>query len=278
MATIDELCDDLAAERVDLFAILDPLDDAQWHAPTPAQPWSVVDQVVHLAWFDDAARQSIVDPDGFVRARAAALADVDGFVDTVRHDHADIDPNDLSDWLRRATDALVAAARAADPAVRVPWYGPDMTVASCITARIMETWAHGQDIADAVGVEREPTDRLRHVAFIAARALPNSFRAHGLEVPTEPVRVELVAPSGEIWEFGPPSGEAVDVVRGSALDFCLLATQRSHRDDTDLVATGPIAEQWLDIAQAFAGPPGAKREPGTRTTTTAMTTEGEHDR
>jgi len=263
-ATIAQLCDDLAAERADLFSILDSLDVTEWAAPTPARPWSVCDQVAHLAWFDDAAHQSITDPDAFLEARPAAIADVDGFVDAVRRRFAEADPVDLSRWLRRATDELVAAARAADPMIRVPWYGPDMTVASCVTARIMETWAHGQDIADAVHVPHVPTDRLRHVAFLAVRALPNSFRAHGLDAPAGPVRVELVAPSGGIWEFGPAAGEAVDVVRGSALDFCLLATQRSHRDDTDVVAHGPIANQWLDVAQAFAGPPGAKREPGAR--------------
>ena len=41
----------------------------------------------------------------------------------------------------------------------------------------------------------------------------------------------------------------------------LRVTQRLHRDDLDLVATGPVADRWLDLAQAFAGPPGGGREP-----------------
>src|SRR3954449_678431 len=115
----------------------------------------------------------------------------------------------------------------------------------------METWAHGQDVADALGVERAPTDRLRHVAFIGARALPNSYQARGRPVPTTPVRVELQAPTGETWAFGPE--DAVDTVRGLALDFCLAVTQRRHIDDLDLELDGQVAVEWLSIAQAFAG-------------------------
>jgi uncharacterized protein (TIGR03084 family) len=135
-----------------------------------------------------------------------------------------------------------------------------MSAVSSITARIMETWAHGQDVADALDVERVPTDRLRHVAFIGARALPNSYQARGLSVPTTPVVVELQAPSGETWTFGPE--DATDRVRGPALDFCLAVTQRRHLHDLDLDLDGAVAREWLSIAQAFAGPPGPGRKPG----------------
>jgi uncharacterized protein (TIGR03084 family) len=135
-----------------------------------------------------------------------------------------------------------------------------MSAASSITARIMETWAHGQDVADALEATRTPTDRLRHVAFIGARALPNSYQARGLAVPDTAVRVELRAPSGDLWAFGPEG--APDTVRGPALDFCLVVTQRRHPDDLDLEVHGPVAGEWMSIAQAFAGPPGSGRRPG----------------
>jgi uncharacterized protein (TIGR03084 family) len=266
VSRIDELCTDLTAERHDVRSMLAGRGDAAWSLPTPAQPWTVLDQVVHLAWFDDAARLAIVDPDEFVTRRREALADVDGFVESVRSQHAGISPAEADQWLARATEALTQAAAGADATRRVPWYGPDMTIASCLTARIMETWAHGQDVADALGVVRQPSERLRHVAFLGVRAMPNSFIAHGLPVPAPALRVELVAPDGGIWEFGVDAADATDVVRGPALDFCLLVTQRSHRDDTALIATGPVADQWLDVAQAFAGPPGDKRPAGARTT------------
>lgn len=252
---VDELCADLLAERADLIALLAPLDDDAWRTPTPAPGWAIVDQVTHLAWFDEAAHQSIVTPDHFRAARGEALADVEAFVDAVARANHDRAGADVLAWLRRAGSDLVAAARVADPSVRVPWYGPDMSVASTITARIMETWAHGQDVADALGAVREPSPRLHHVAFLGWRAVPNSFRTQGRPVPDAPVRLEL----GEVV-LGPD--DAVDVVRGSLLDLCLVVTQRRHPADTDLTAEGPVATQWLAIAQAYAGPPGPGRTPG----------------
>jgi uncharacterized protein (TIGR03084 family) len=123
----------------------------------------------------------------------------------------------------------------------------------------METWAHGQDIADTIGVDRPATARLRHVAHIGIRALPYSYRINGQTVPDQPIRVELTAPDGDVWTWGPPG--ATDRVAGTALDFCLAVTQRRPLADTGLVVAGPAANQWMVIAQAFAGPPGPGRPP-----------------
>jgi uncharacterized protein (TIGR03084 family) len=259
-ADLDTLCDDLLAEGAELVTLVEPLDAETWLTPTPAAGWSIRDQITHLARFDDLARLAVTDPDRF-RAELPDLAEAEGMVDkAVEADRTVAGPDALV-WLWRSRRALTDAARASDPRLRVPWYGPDMTVVSSITARLMETWAHGQDVADALGVDRVATDRLRHVAFICARTVPNSYVARGLPVPEEPVRLELVGPNGDAWEFGPEG--AANVVRGPALDFCLVATQRRHRDDTALVAIGPVADEWLSIAQAFAGPPGPGRAPST---------------
>jgi uncharacterized protein (TIGR03084 family) len=134
-----------------------------------------------------------------------------------------------------------------------------MSATSMATARLMETWAHGQDVADALGITRTPTPRLRHVAWLGTRTRDFAFAVRGLAPPAEPFRVELSAPDGPVWTFGPE--DARQRVSGPALDFCLLVTQRIHRDDTDLVATGADADAWLDIAQTFAGPPGSGRVP-----------------
>ena len=155
---------------------------------------------------------------------------------------------------------MTAVLAGLEPRARLPWYGPDMGVASFTTARLMETWAHGQDVADALGERREPTDRLRHVAQIGVRALPWSFTVHGRPVPDVPVRVELELPGGGGWTAGPE--DAADLVRGSALDFCLVVTQRRHPADVDLTVRGPVAGEWMGLAQAFAGPPGTGRRPG----------------
>jgi uncharacterized protein (TIGR03084 family) len=145
------------------------------------------------------------------------------------------------------------------PTARLPWYGPDMAAASSVTAQLMETWAHGQDVADALGAVLEPTDRLRHIAHLGVRTAGFSFALRGLPAPTDPVRVELVAPNGAVWAWGPAG--AGDRVSGPALDFCLLVTQRRHRGDVTLDVVGATAERWMSVAQAFAGEPGPGRQP-----------------
>jgi uncharacterized protein (TIGR03084 family) len=162
-------------------------------------------------------------------------------------------------WWHEASAALAAAASRLGGKERLPWYGPDMGAMSFVTARLMETWAHGQDIRDALGAPAEVSDRLRHVADIGVRARPFSYAIRSLDLPDVPVLVDLVAPDGGRWTWG--DGSAADVVRGPALDFCLLVTQRRHRDDLDLDVTGAAAEQWVGIAQAFAGAPSDGRPP-----------------
>ncbi len=165
----------------------------------------------------------------------------------------------MLDVWRADRERLVAALGAAADGARVPWFGPAMSVASFITARLMETWAHGQDVVDALGQSREATPRLRHVAEIGVRARPFAYAINGLQMPEQPVYVELAAPGGEVWTWGP--ADAADTVTGSALDFCLLVTQRRHRDDVDLTVTGEAAAQWMGIAQAYAGAAGSGRRP-----------------
>ena len=144
-----------------------------------------------------------------------------------------------------------------EPDRRLNWFGPPMSPASLATARLMETWAHGLDVAEALGQQPVPTDRLRHIARLAVRTRDFAFRLHGLAVPAEEFRIELTAPDGARWQYGP--AEAAQTVTGPAFDFCLLAVQRRHRSDLALVAAGPDAEAWLEIMQAFAGPPGTGR-------------------
>jgi uncharacterized protein (TIGR03084 family) len=256
--SLDELTADLAEEHADLDRLVADLDEAGWDTPTPAEGWAVRDQVSHLAWFDREAVRAAIDPESFVVTLTEALSD-DAYTERAVVEGRALSGAALLAWWRAARSGLLAALRGVDPSVRVPWYGPPMSAASFATARLMETWAHGQDVADALGVERTATDRLRHVAFLGVRALPNSYRVRDLPVPAAPVRVELAAPSGATWAWGDEGAD--DVVRGPALDFCLVVTQRRHVDDTELLATGPVASEWLRVAQAFAGPAGPGRAP-----------------
>jgi uncharacterized protein (TIGR03084 family) len=250
---------DLAAESAVLYEVLSVLAETDWRRDTPAAGWTVRDQVTHLAYFDETATLSATDPDRF-RAEAGQLtAEGSDFPDRVAERFRDRSGAEVFAWLQRARREYLTVFGALDPATALPWYGPPMSAASSVTARLMETWAHGQDVFDALGLVRRPTARLRHVAHLGVRTLGWSFGLRGRPVPETPVRVELEGPGGELWTWGPD--DAGDRVTGSALDFCLLVTQRRHRSATTLVAQGPVADAWLDLAQAFAGAPGPGRPP-----------------
>lgn len=258
-ALLRALVADLEAESRDLDARVCDLDEAGWRTPTPAPGWDVRDSINHLAATDADAWLAATDPDRFAERLGTAAAEGPGYVERLVEERRHRPGSQvLADW-RSGRDALAAALSRLDPGLRVPWFGPPMSPASFVTARLMETWAHGQDVVDALGQQRQPTDRLRSVAEIGVRARAFSYAVRGLPVPQAPVRVELAGPSGQRWSWGPAG--AADVVRGPALHFCLLVTQRRHPDDVPLQATGAAAQEWLGIAQAFAGPPGSGREP-----------------
>ncbi|MFJ3337108.1 TIGR03084 family metal-binding protein [Streptomyces sp. NPDC086766] len=252
--------DDLREESEELDRIVGGLSPEEWALATPAPGWTVAHQIGHLAWTDHSALLAVTDQDGFHALVEKALAAPHSFVDEGAEEAARLAPAELLTRWRDGRAALDEALRAAPPGARFPWYGPPMAAASMATARLMETWAHGLDVAVALGVARPPSDRLRHVARLGVRTRDFAFGIHGLDVPAEPFRVELTAPSGGRWTYGPE--DAPQRVTGPALDFCLLVTQRAHRADLALRAEGPAADRWLDIAQAFAGPPGAGRKPG----------------
>ncbi|MFJ7064750.1 TIGR03084 family metal-binding protein [Streptomyces sp. NPDC101115] len=251
--------DDLRAESEEVDALVRALTDEQWALPTPAPCWTVAHQIAHLAWTDAAALLAATDPGAFAAEAEKALAAPGRFVDDGAEEGAALPPAELLERWRAGRERLHRVLREAPPGARFPWYGPAMSAVSLATARLMETWAHGQDVADALGVVRRPTARLRHVAWIGLRARDYAYLVRGLTPPAEPFRAELTGPDGERWAYGPD--DAPQVITGPALDFCLLVTQRVHRADTALVARGADAEHWLTVAQAFAGPAGEGRAP-----------------
>ncbi len=247
---VEPLCRNLLGEREALLEMLAPLDPGAWRTPTPAPGWTILDQVAHLAAGDDQARRALTDPEGFTTLRDEVMARPERPVAQAVGEQDAPAGVEAEAWLRRSGAAFAEAARAADPARRIPWFGPDMSLASAVTARIMETWAHGRDVADALGVSPVPSPSLRHVADLGWRTIGFSFVANGRPAPTVPVRVELDG------GFARGPSDAADVVRGPLLDFCLVVTRRRHPADTALVAEGPVAAEWLSIAQCYAGPPG----------------------
>lgn len=256
-AVLEQVLADLAAEGDVLESLVAPLDEAGWRKTTPAEGWDIATTIVHLAWTDECAIAAGTDKAVWDALVLRAIENPEGFVDAEAFEGATATaPEILRRW-RTARTALPAMLRAYPEGEKLPWYGPPMSPTSMATARFMETWAHTLDVADALGITLPPTDRIKHVAHLGVRTRNFAFGVHGLEPPAEEFRVELTAPSGDLWAWGPE--DAAQSVRGSAYDFCLRVTQRRHRDDTDLVATGDDASQWLDIAQAFAGPSGKGR-------------------
>ncbi|MFF4651609.1 TIGR03084 family metal-binding protein [Streptomyces sp. NPDC001380] len=253
--------DDLRAESDEVDALVSGPGERHWHDPTPAPGWTLAHQVAHLAWTDEQALLAATGPDRFARLLERAAADPEGFADAEAARTAD-QPRDrlLAAW-RSGREALLEALAAVPQGARMPWFGPPMSAASMATGRLMEYWAHGQDVADALGVHRVPTVRLRHVARLAVRARDYAYFVHGEQPPAGEFRVELAPPGGgEAWTYGPEDAE--QRVTGPALDLCLLATRRRHRADLGLKAEGADADHWLDIAQSFAGPAGRGRTPG----------------
>jgi uncharacterized protein (TIGR03084 family) len=249
---------DLAAEGDRLEQLVATLQPDAWATPTPAPGWTIAHQIAHLAWTDETAATAATDKQAWEASVRDALGDPDGYVDRAAEQGAAMPPDDLLRRWQVARRMLATTLEQYPPGVKIPWYGPPMGATSMATARFMETWAHSLDVHEALGLTPEPTDRIRHVVHLGVRTRDFAFGVHGLTPPAEEFRVELTSPGGETWRYGPE--EAAQRVRGSAYDFCLLVTQRRHRADLDLVATGPDADRWLDVAQAFAGPAGSGRE------------------
>lgn len=257
MADPGPMVADLRAESDDLDALVAPLEAARWADPTPSPGWSVAHQIAHLLWTDRVALLSVTDEPGFARALAAALQDPTGFVDAGAGELAATSPAELLGEWRATRKRLHDALLTVDAGRKLPWFGPPMSPASMATARLMETWAHGLDVADALGVKRAPTARLRSIAHLGVRTRDYAFTVNELTPPSEPFLVELRAPDGDTWSWGP--ADAAQRVTGTAEDFCFLVTQRRPRGALDITAQGPDAQRWLQIAQAFAGPPGPGR-------------------
>jgi uncharacterized protein (TIGR03084 family) len=247
-----QICEDLRSEHEALDAVLVGLEEKQWSLMTPSPGWNIKDQVRHLAYFDDRGALAATDPEGFNRHLQEVLADLNLFMNTLDLIGRDMPIKDLLAWWRKERTIMLEAFGRCQPKDRLPWYGPPMSALSFATARLMETWAHGQDVFDALRLKRVNTDRIRHIAHLGVTTFGWSYKNRGLEAPQTAVRVELTAPSGEVWTWGPE--EAAERITGPAEDFCLIVAQRRHLADTALEAKGSVAQDWMSKAQCFAGP------------------------
>jgi uncharacterized protein (TIGR03084 family) len=258
-------CDDLRAEYRELADFCERLTPEQWRLRTDFYDWTPFDEIAHLCFFDETALKSATNPAAFEQDTAALnrrLGSGEEISAIARSVYGHLDGADLVRHWRSRHDALVDALAQLDPKDRLAWYGPTMSARSFATARLMETWAHGQDIWDAIGVRRPVSGRLRHIAHIGVTTFGWTFVNRSLPVPEVMPHVALRAPDGSHWTWGESSD--TDFVRGDAEDFCLVVTQRRHRDDTGLACRGEAARQWMSMAQCFAGPPADGPAPGAR--------------
>jgi uncharacterized protein (TIGR03084 family) len=262
---MNELSADLLAEYRDLAELCATLSPAQWRQRTDFHGWTPWDEVAHLLFFDETALQAVGDAPRFEADKTTLtrqLATGEPISAITRCRYGQLDGDALLKHWRAQHETLVAALAGLDAKARLPWYGPTMSARSFATARLMETWAHGQDIWDMLGREREPGPGLKHITHLGVTTYGWTFINRGLEVPKPVPHVSLQAPGGDRWVWGEPSDE--HVVRGPALDFALLVTQRRHRADTRLTWAGDPADQWTRLAQCFAGEPADGPAPGAR--------------
>jgi uncharacterized protein (TIGR03084 family) len=245
------LLDDLAAEEADLDALVSHLDDDQWSTPTPSEGWDVRDSIAHLAVSERLAATAEEVPDAFRAQRDEMLADLDATEAAMLAEGRARSGRAVLEWWRAERARTLVGLRRHAPGDRIEWITGPMSAVSFTTARLMETWAHGHDVAEALQVVRSPTVRLRHVADLGVRTRSFSYAINGLDLPDGDVRVELAGPDGGEWVWGASTS---DVIRGDAIDFCLLVTKRRRPEESELEVVGPRAQEWLRIAQAFAGP------------------------
>lgn len=260
-----DVCADLIEEYNELASLAQKLTPEQWQLKTAFFGWTPWDEIAHLCFFDETGLLAASDSEAFTADTRSLMTELEkgreiSVITREKYDAMD-GPALLAYW-RTRYEALVAALSVHDPKDRLPWYGPSMSARSFVTARLMETWAHGQDIFDVVGMRRSPSRRLKHIAHIGVTTFGWTFVNRKLSVPEAIPYIELSTPGNETWSWNHPSDE--NSVRGSAEDFCLVVTQRRNVKDTELQVSGEAAEKWLAIAQCFAGPPAAPPAPGAR--------------
>lgn len=256
--TLDDVLEDLEFEHQSLSQVIENLDDDSWLRDTPSPTWQVRHQISHLEFFDRRAVLALTDPESFAEDRRQIMAAAPRDLSVSLAESAS--PEELlAAWMEHSR-RLQVVGRQVDPGTRVPWYGPSMSVKSFLTARLMECWAHGEDVVAAVDRDRPPTSRLRHVAHIGVATRAFALSINGLPADESRIDIILTAPDGATWEWTSGASEGrTQSISGTALDFCRVVTQRLRVEDSALEIRGVAARTWMDVAQAFAGPP--RRDP-----------------
>ena len=256
--------DDFLAETKALSTLVSPLSDDAYLQHTAFKGWTIDMVLRHLHFWNNAVLLSLKDEAAFGRLVEDLMGDLRaGTLTDFEHRYLDgLSGSALrSIWVALAEE-VAGAFGTIDPSARLPWVGPDMSARSSITARLMETWAHGQEVYDQLGVPRANEDRIRNIVVLGVNTYGWTFRNRREDVPEPMPFVSLTAPSGEIWTYGEEN--ATERIDGAAEEFCQVVTQTRNIADTSLEVTGPNASAWMAKAQCFAGPAQDPPAPGTR--------------
>ena len=255
---------DFREESEALYALLEPLSEEGFERQTQFKDWTTNDVIGHLHHWNWAADYSLRDGDAFQAWVTELMPEVAAHGIRVVETRwlEGLAGRQLLEAWRNFYLEMSERFEAADPRQRVKWAGPDMSVRSSITARLMETWSHAQAVYDLLGVERVDRDRIRNIAQLGINTFGWTFHNRGESPPGEVPAVRLTAPSGAIWEWNPDNSQ--DIIEGSATEFCQVVTQTRNIGDTALNVRGAIATRWMAVAQCFAGPPETPPAPGTR--------------
>jgi uncharacterized protein (TIGR03084 family) len=246
---------DFRDESVALAALIAPLADMDYDTPTLFKGWTINNILRHLHVWNIAADLSLSDEAAFAEFMAAIASGIKGgrLPDFEAAYLEGLQGQKLcAAWVQQF-DAMNGRFANADPKQRVKWVGPDMSALSSITARLMETWAHGHAVYDVLGVERVDEDRIGNIVRLGVNTYRWTWKNRRMESPGPMPHLRLTAPSGAIWEYGEPPESGL--IEGSASEFCQVVTQTRNIADTALSVTGDIATQWMAVAQCFAGPP-----------------------
>lgn len=255
---------DFQDESEALYAVLEPLTEKAFDVPTLFNDWTINDILQHLHYFNIMADLSLREPERFTKDYAviSELRAKHGFVKATDQVLDGLKGKPLLTAWRDYYKAMTPNFATADPKQRVKWAGPDMSARSSITARLMETWAHGQEVYDLLGIKRVNADRIRNIAHLGVNTFGWTFVNRKEDVPEPVPYVRLTAPSGDTWEWGEASAD--ERIEGAAEEFCQVVCQTRNIADTKLKITGAVATRWMSVAQCFAGAPKDPPPPGMR--------------
>ncbi len=257
---------DFFEESEALYQLLEPVAEEDFQQKTQFKDWTLNNVIGHLHLWNWAANLSLNDEAGFLKFQDKLIKEIAakgmrGFEDDWLNGLKGKEL--LQEWRQFFSD-MYKRFEVADPKKRVKWPGPDMSVRSSISARLMETWAHGQEVYDHLGVVRVNKDHIKNIAVLGINTFGWTFINRGIEVPENKPYVKLTAPSGEIWEWNEVS--TTSMVEGIAEEFCQVVTQVRNIGDTNLNVVGDTADHWMSVAQCFAGSPVQPPAVGTRFT------------